>query len=77
MLRAKAWNAGLLRNASRPAAMTSSYLVGRQPEAGGNSLQHGGACRIELIEPQPTDKELQVAAIPARTRAVSGTNDKK
>src|SRR6202041_2026275 len=41
-------------------------------EAGGNSLEHSGARRIELIEAQATDEELQVMAIPARTRAVSG-----
>src|SRR6202021_2528994 len=47
-------------------------LLGRQPEAGGNGLEHSGARRVQLIEAQATDEELQVMAIPARTRAVSG-----
>ena len=45
-------------------------LLGRQPEAGGDSVQHSGARRIELIEAQASDKELQIMAIPARTCAV-------
>src|ERR1700733_12863935 len=41
-------------------------LLGRQPEAGGDSVQHSGARRIELIEAEASDKEFQVVAIPAR-----------
>jgi hypothetical protein len=44
-------------------------LARRQPKSGGNSLKFGRARSVKLIKAETTDKELQVATVPARARA--------
>src|SRR5579871_3048268 len=47
-------------------------LLRRQPEAGRNGLEFGGAGRVELVEADTADEQLQVVAIPAGPRAIFG-----